>query len=227
MSDNGADGNDPYHIEDNVNWIPETFTTDTPNLGKPGSFTAYGPGWASVSSAPYKLHKAFSSEGGIKVPAFIVWPNNIVRKTSFEDAFTTVLDIVPTLLDVAGVSYPTNKFRDRELFPLQGRSLLPYLTGQEETIDNQSAMGWELFGRKAIRKGDWKIIDNNKPFGEGNWELYNIKIDPFERNDLSAIEPQKLSDMVKLWDQYAEKNGVIQSGYADVPYSNKNNHYSR
>ena len=88
-------------------------------------------------------------------------------------------------------------------------------------------MGWELFGRKAIRKGDWKIIDNNKPFGEGNWELYNIKIDPFERNDLSAIEPQKLSDMVKLWDQYAEKNGVIQSGYADVPYSNKNNHYSR
>lgn len=227
MSDNGADGNDPYHIEDNVNWIPETFTTDTPNLGKPGSFTAYGPGWASVSSAPYKLHKAFSSEGGIKVPAFIVWPNNIVRKTSFEDAFATVLDIVPTLLDVAGVSYPTNKFRDRELFPLQGRSLLPYLTGQEETIDNQSAMGWELFGRKAIRKGDWKIIDNNKPFGEGNWELYNIKIDPFERNDLSAIEPQKLSDMIKLWDQYAEKNGVIQSGYADVPYSNKNNHYSR
>lgn len=227
MSDNGADGNDPYHIEDNVNWVPETFTTDTDSLGKPGSFTAYGPGWASVSSAPYKLYKAFSSEGGIKVPAFVVWPTEITEKSSFESSFMTVLDVVPTLLDVAGVTYPTGTYKGRELFPLQGRSLLPYLTGKEDNLDDQYTMGWELFGRKAIRKGDWKIIDNNKPYGKSRWELYNLKSDPFELEDLSEFDPAKLSEMIEVWDQYAERNGVIQSGYADVPYSNKNEHYKR
>jgi arylsulfatase len=88
-------------------------------------------------------------------------------------------------------------------------------------------MGWELFGRKAIRKGDWKIIDNNKPYGKSRWELYNLKSDPFEREDLSEFDPAKLSEMIEVWDQYAERNGVIQSGYADVPYSNKNEHYKR
>ena len=227
MSDNGADGNDPYHIEDNVNWVPETFTTDTDSLGKPGSFTSYGPGWASVSSAPYRLYKAFSSEGGIKVPAFVVWPTEIAEKSSFESSFMTVLDVVPTLLDVAGVTYPTSMYKGRELFPLQGRSLLPYLTGKEDNLDDQYTMGWELFGRKAIRKGDWKIIDNNKPYGKSRWELYNLKSDPFEREDLSEFDPAKLSEMIEVWDQYAERNGVIQSGYADVPYSNKNEHYKR
>lgn len=227
MSDNGADGNDPYHIEDNVNWIPETFTTDTDSLGKPGSFTAYGPGWASVSSAPYKLYKAFSSEGGIKVPAFVVWPKEILEKTKFDNSFMTVLDVVPTLLDVADVAYPTDKYKGRDLFPLQGRSLLPYLTGQEDQLDDQYTMGWELFGRKAIRKGDWKIIDNNEPYGKSRWELYNLKNDPFERDDLSSFEAKKLAEMITLWDQYAKENGVIQSGYFNVPYSNKNEHYKR
>ena len=227
MSDNGADGNDPYHIEDNVSWIPETFTTDTESLGKPGSFTAYGPGWASVSSAPYKLHKAFSSEGGIKVPAFVVWPTEIGEKPAFDNSFMTILDIVPTLLEVAGTEYPTGEYRGRDLFPLQGRSLLPYLTGKESYLGDQQYMGWELFGRKAIRQDDWKIIDNNEPFGKGGWELYNLKNDPFERIDLSSSETEKLNEMIKLWGQYAERNGVIQSGYTDVPYSNKNDHYKR
>ena len=88
-------------------------------------------------------------------------------------------------------------------------------------------MGWELFGRKAIRQDDWKIIDNNEPFGKGSWELYNLKNDPFERIDLSSSETEKLNEMIKLWGQYAERNGVIQSGYTDVPYSNKNDHYKR
>jgi arylsulfatase A-like enzyme len=227
MSDNGADGNDPYHIEDNVNWIPATYTTDTDSLGKPGSFTAYGPAWAAVSSAPYKLHKAFPTEGGIKVPAFMVWPGEIAAKDSFDNGFMTVLDIVPTLLDVSGSSYPGGIYRGRNLFPLQGRSLLPYLTGKQDQLDDQYVMGWELFGRKAIRNGDWKIINNNKPFGESKWELYNISLDPFERDDLSARDPEKLSEMIGLWDEYAKTNGVIENGYVDVPYSNKNEHYKR
>jgi arylsulfatase len=71
-------------------------------------------------------------------------------------------------------------------------------------------VGWELGGRKALRKGDWKIVYANKPWGKGDWELFNIAKDRTEKNDLASKNPQKLAEMVHEWKKYVTENGVLE-----------------
>jgi arylsulfatase len=73
----------------------------------------------------------------------------------------------------------------------------------------QDYLAWELFGNRVIRQGNWKLRWEFKPFGKSDWELYNLVSDPAERNDLSAAQPDKLKEMLGLWDQYVKNNNVI------------------
>ncbi len=70
-------------------------------------------------------------------------------------------------------------------------------------------MGWELFGNRAIRQGDWKLRWQFRPFGTGEWELFNLADDPAERFDLATKSPDKLEDMQRLWQDYVAANNVI------------------
>ena len=73
----------------------------------------------------------------------------------------------------------------------------------------QDYIAWEVFGNRALRQGDWKIRWQFKPFGKGEWELFNLADDPAERLDLTSKEPEKLNEMLKLWDHYVKTNNVI------------------
>jgi arylsulfatase len=66
-----------------------------------------------------------------------------------------------------------------------------------------------LFGRRAIRQGDWKALYLPAPYGPGTWQLYDLSRDPGEVHDLAASRPEKLADLLELWDRYVEDNGVI------------------
>jgi arylsulfatase A-like enzyme len=70
-------------------------------------------------------------------------------------------------------------------------------------------LGWELFGNRAIRQGDWKITWLHKPFGTWDWQLFNLEDDPGEQYDLSGKFPKKKRELVALWDEYEKTNGVI------------------
>jgi arylsulfatase A-like enzyme len=91
-----------------------------------------------------------------------------------------------------------------------GRSLVGYLSGAAETVhESDTGTGWELFGRRAIRQGDWKALHLPAPYGPGSWQLYDLGADPGEIHDQAESRPDKLAELLALWDRYVEENGVL------------------
>jgi arylsulfatase len=116
---------------------------------------------------------------------------------------------MPTIFDLAGVSH-SGEFDGRKVRPMQGRSVLGLFEGREESLYKEaSQVVYELFGQKAFFVGDWKILWMPPPFGTGEWELFNLRQDPAELTDLSGEHPEKLNEMVALWDNYKTDNGVL------------------
>jgi len=213
LSDNGAEGAIveamPLHGAPIAAQIERYCDNSLDNLGRPTSFIWYGPRWAQAATAPSRLHKAFTTEGGIRVVGFVTWPG-FARQREIGTAFATVMDIAPTVLELAGASHPGTTYRGREVVPMRGRSLVGYLSGDTEAAhDADTGTGWELFGRRAIRRGDWKALHLPAPYGPGTWQLYDLSVDPGEINDLAASQPDKLAELLALWDRYVEDTGVI------------------
>lgn len=125
-----------------------------------------------------------------------------------------VMDLMPTLLDLAGVPALGKTFQGRPVQAISGKSMRPLLEGRAMA---QRQIGWELFGRKALRKGHWKITLVNPPYGTAQWQLYDLKSDPTESRDLAQAEPGKLKEMLVAWDQYAKENNVL-DGKFDLKY---------
>jgi arylsulfatase len=94
--------------------------------------------------------------------------------------------------------------------PLQGKSVLDLFTGKTQTAyAGANEVGYELFGMKAYFADDWKILWMPQPFGKGEWELFDLKEDPAEMNDLSGKHPDRLETMIARWDLYKKDNGVL------------------
>jgi arylsulfatase len=213
LSDNGAEGaileSLPILGGAIAAEIEKHWDNSLDNAGAANSFIWYGPRWAQAATAPSRLHKAFTTEGGIRVVGFVTWPG-LHRQQQIGTAFSTVMDIAPTVLELAGVAHPGTEYRGRAVAPMRGRSLLPYLTGEAESVhDDTGGTGWELFGRRAIRQGDWKALHLPEPYGPGDWQLYDLSADPGEIDDLAASRPEKLAELLVLWDRYVEDTGVI------------------
>ncbi|OBJ49267.1 arylsulfatase [Mycobacterium sp. 1423905.2] len=213
LSDNGAEGAIveamPLRGAQIAAQIEKHCDNSLDNLGGPTSYIWYGPRWAQAATAPSRLHKAFTTEGGIRVVGFVTWPG-FQRQGEIGTAFTTVMDIAPTLLDLAGVAHPGTTYRGREVAAMRGRSLVGYLSGSVADVHSQATgTGWELFGRRAIRQGDWKALYLPAPYGSAAWQLYDLSTDPGEIHDQAAARPDKLIELVGLWDRYVEENGVI------------------
>jgi arylsulfatase len=212
ISDNGAQGFGPGMARAfPQDWIDETFDNSFDNIGKINSYVYLGPHWARASTAPMRMFKGFSSDGGLKVPAIISYPGKLeTRAGTFNNQFTTVLDLPATFLDIAMAKHPGTSYKGRQVHPYTGVSMMPFLNGESETVhEPDDVVAWELNDSRAVRKGDWKIILIPGRFGTGDWELFNIKNDPAERNDLSEAEPEKRNEMVAEWEKYASANGII------------------
>jgi len=226
MSDNGADGNSVYDVGRTREWIHKDMDNSTANTGKPGSFIEYGPGWAQVGMTPFRMYKSFMYEGGITVPA-IAWGPGI-KGGAVKREFAHVTDVAPTIYELAGAKHPGTEYQGKEVLPLRGKSMLPYLQGKAQKVRGEAdAVGWELGGRKALRKGDWKIVYSNKPWGKDAWELYNLAQDRAESRDLAGENPQKLGEMLVAWKQYVAETGTLEiDGLAYRPgYSNAGKYY--
>ena len=88
--------------------------------------------------------------------------------------------------------------------------MLPFLRGEESSVHGSDAvMVWELFGRRAVRKGKWKALWLYGPYGDERWELFDLENDPAESRDLAADRPDKLAELLGAWEDYVADNGVI------------------
>jgi arylsulfatase len=214
LSDNGAEGAvmEALPIAGPIisKFIEEKFNNTLENLGQQDSYIWYGPRWAQAATAPSRLHKTYTTEGGIRVPAFAHLPA-LGRAGQIGTAFSTVMDIPPLLLDLAGASPPGEYWHGRKIAALRGRTMLPYLEGHTEAVHTpEYAAGWELFGRRAIRQGDWKAVYVPVPsWSKAQWQLYNLATDPGEITDLAETQPEILARLLDLWSNYTKETGVL------------------
>jgi len=200
FSDNGPDVFEANATPDQDNPLPW--------MGTANSFIAYGPQWAHACSAVNSFYKGYSAEGGIHSPMIIKLPFQ-QKGAGIKTAFTTIMDIAPTLLDAAKTTYPSI-YEGRQVAPYKGVTLLPFLTNRVKYVhDEDYAMGWELFGRCAIRKGKWKIRKMEPPFGKGAFELFDLQKDPTESHDVANQFPNIYDELLKQWKLYVKDNGVI------------------
>ena len=212
-SDNGANGAMPTAYPGQTDEHLNSFDNSLGNRGLVNSYIETGPGWAQASMAPSRMFKAFTSEGGIRAPLLVKLPGKMANAGSMNHSFFHVRDIMPTILDLAEIEHSV-EFNGRKVRPMQGKSVLGLFAGKVETPYAQaSQVGYELFGLKAFFVGDWKILWMPKPFGTGEWELFNLEQDPAEIDDLSKQHPDKLKEMVVLWEQYKKDNGVLDISY--------------
>lgn len=211
MSDNGAEGHDldetwPADLFPKIRKvIDETNDFSYEHMGKPGSYTFLGPNWSRVAAPTLSLFKGFPTEGGTRTAGIIRVPGVGARGKQL-DQLVSVKDFAPTLLELAGVKHPGGQYKGREVVPMTGTSILPLLKGAKAA---ERTTGGELFGKRFVRKGDWKLVHMPKPWGNGEWQLFDLGHDLAERHDLSASQPQKVTELKKAWDDYAKANQVI------------------
>ncbi|MDH4253607.1 MAG: arylsulfatase [Gammaproteobacteria bacterium] len=207
LSDNGAEANAVDRLPDNEYWIPATFDNRLDNMGRQGSYVWLGVGWGHAAVTPLRLYKSYPAEGGIRTPA-IVYSSNGRFEPSIRADLVTVMDIAPTILDLAGATHPGAKYGDRDVLPMNGRSALDYLENRTRTVHGDEPIGWELYGNRALIRGAWKVSLTWPPEGDGRWQLFNLARDPGETEDLSASRPDLLEELRHAWNDYAEANGV-------------------
>ncbi|MFI8137005.1 arylsulfatase AtsA [Pseudomonas aeruginosa] len=214
MSDNGAEGAlleaFPKFGPDLLGFLDRHYDNSLENIGRANSYVWYGPRWAQAATAPSRLYKAFTTQGGIRVPALVRYPR-LSRQGAISHAFATVMDVTPTLLDLAGVRHPGKRWRGREIAEPRGRSWLGWLSGETEAAhDENTVTGWELFGMRAIRQGDWKAVYLPAPVGPATWQLYDLARDPGEIHDLADSQPGKLAELIEHWKRYVSETGVVE-----------------
>lgn len=168
----------------------------------PGSAKSYlglGPGWSTVSNAPFRMHKSWVHEGGISTPLIVHWPKGIAEKGRLRQTTGHVIDLVPTVIEVAHAKR-FETWNDQPVPAFPGISLVPAFA-QDVSLP-RDYLWWSHIGNRAVRVGDWKLV----AWGEnGPWELFNLKADRSETNDLVKKHPEKLHELEALWNSKLEE----------------------
>jgi arylsulfatase len=180
----------------------------------PGSAETYlclGPGFSSACNTPHRRHKTWVHEGGISTPLIAHWPAGITAKNELRTTPAHVIDIVPTVLELAGIEKP-KEWKGVPIPEAPGRSLAPAFA-KDETITRDS-LWWLHEDNKAIRVGDWKLVAAK---GDA-WALYDLKTDRAEQNDLAAKMPDKVKELEAAWQKQTDDfTTLVKKTLADQP----------
>jgi arylsulfatase A-like enzyme len=205
MADNGAAGEDFYGSGQYSEYLQGHYDNAYENMGRPGSWVSYGPRWAEASSAPFSRHKTYSREGGTAAP-MIVAGVGVSRSGAIDRAYLTVMDIAPTVIEVAGAAYPS----DGSVRPMLGESAATYLGGGTGPVHDEEYVTTLYHGGRAfVRQGKWKLVTLDAPFSESGFQLYDIEADPGEAHDLTEADPIRYAAMLELWREQRELLGIV------------------
>ncbi len=167
----------------------------------PGSAKSYlclGPGFSSACNTPHRRHKTWVHEGGISTPLVAHWPAGIAARGELRHTPTHFVDFVPTALELAGVSKPS-QWEGEPIPAAPGKSLLPAFAA--DTLIPRDSLWWLHEGNRAIRMGDWKLVAaKNEP-----WELYDLRADRAEQHNLAAQMPDKANELAAAWQRQTDE----------------------
>jgi arylsulfatase len=179
-------------------------------IGGPHSHSNYPWGWSQVGNTPFKFYKQNTHEGGIHVPLIIKWPKGVKDTGSLRDQFHHVNDIVPTIYEAIGIT-PPDTYRGLEQMPISGVAM-NYTFDDKEAKTRKLVQYYEMVGHRGIYANGWKAVTRHTPgvsFDDDVWELYHVEADRSETNDLAKQEPDRLNELIALWWEEAENEGVL------------------
>ena len=179
-------------------------------MGQVGTSNRTGASWAAVSNTPFRLYKHFNHEGGINTPMVVHWPAGLKRAGERETQRSHVIDIMATIVDVTGATYPTRRL-GHDILPMEGTTLIPALRGGKLA---KRIIGFEHEANRAIFKDQYKLVSKNFTSTDGrthlDWELYDIDMDPMElRNIASDHYYDIVIPMARDWHQWAVRTDAI------------------
>ena len=192
--------------------MPDEAIARIDDIGGPNSHCNYPWGWAQAGNTPYRWYKQNTHEGGVHVPMVMHWPAGIpaTEKGTKRDQFVHASDIVATVYDILGVTPPT-VLKGYEQMPVTGRSFKSVIADRNAPATN-TVQYFENAGSLAVVADGWKAVLKHtmgQPYDGEKWELYDLKADRSECNDLADARPDKLEQMIGLWWQQAEEHGVL------------------
>jgi arylsulfatase len=182
------------------------------DLGTERSEELYQRAWAMASVSPFKKYKLSMQLGGVRDPLIVVWPKGIAANEggAVRSQFLDVIDVAPTVLDVAGVTAPTI-FAGVPQMPIHGASFLDVLRDARAPAPRDTQV-FELRGERAIYHDGWRAVSVHAPgtpYDQDRWELYDDTRDFAEAHDLAAQYPDRLKAMQDLWWREARTYGVL------------------
>jgi arylsulfatase A-like enzyme len=216
LSDNGAspEGGAAGAVNARRNLVYEKETSAyslsrIAEIGGDKAFNHYATGWAQVSNTPLKWYKRGNHGGGIRAPLIVHWPKAIKSAGQIRSQYHHVIDIAPTLYELLNVEAP-RQFQGVEQLPVHGTSMA-YSFDQPAAPTHKTTQIFEMLGDRAIWHMGWKAVARHpkgQDFATDQWELYQLDADFSECNDLASLKPQGLAELVKLWDEQANRYQV-------------------
>lgn len=179
----------------------------------PGSAATYlclGPGFSNACNTPFRRHKTWVHEGGISTPLIVHWPAGIKARGELRTTPAHVVDVVPTILDLLDVEKPT-EWEGEAIPPAPGRSLAPAFAS--DVMINRDSLWWFHQGNRALRRGDWKLVAAK---GEP-WELYDLRSDRAESNNLAAARPEQAAELAAEWNRQLAEYGKLAEHSGPAP----------
>ncbi|MBX3420662.1 MAG: arylsulfatase [Pirellulaceae bacterium] len=174
--------------------------------GSAASYLCLGPGFSSACNTPFRRHKTWVHEGGISTPLIVHWPKGIAARGQLRTSPSHVIDVMPTVLEIAGIDQPTT-WNDQPLPPAPGKSLVRAF--QADVAIDRECLWWLHEGNRAVRVGDWKLVAS----ASGPWELYNLRHDRAEQHNLAQTMPDKVAELSTVWQRNTDR--FSQQAHAD------------
>ncbi|MCG3168605.1 MAG: hypothetical protein CALGDGBN_00102 [Pseudomonadales bacterium] len=228
VGDNGASAEGG--LEGSTNYMGELqglksglqrFADDPQRLRGENSYAHYNAAWAWSMNTPFQWTKQVASHlGGTRNPMVIAWPQRIHDRGGLRSQFGHVNDIVPTILEITGIGLPPSVDGVTQR-PLDGSSLA-YTFDDAGVPERRRTQYFEIFGNRAIYHDGWMAsayrgrtpwatiaLPRDTDFAADRWELYDLRSDFSQGNDLAAREPRMLRRLQALFDREAERNDVL------------------
>lgn len=179
-------------------------------MGQLGTDNRTGSSWAAVSNTPFRLYKHFNHEGGINTPMVVHWPAGLQRAGERETQRSHVIDIMATVVDVTGATYPTRR-NGHDILPMEGTTLMPALRGGQLA---ERVIGFEHEANRALFQDQYKLVSKNFTSTDGrthhDWELYDIDKAPLELNNIAADHYYEIViPMAREWHHWAVRTDAI------------------
>jgi arylsulfatase len=217
LSDNGASQEGMLHGATNTerfrNLMPESVEEQLPfidELGGPSTDPHYPIGWAMAGNAPFRRCKRDTHRGGNTDPLVVHWPAGISDSGSLRTQYHHIVDVYPTLLDLAGLPVPS-EVNGVEQQPIEGHSFAPTIT-DGTTPDVKSTQYYEMLGSRAIYHEGWMAVTWHKPgtdWNDDRWELYDQRTDYTQAWNLADEQPERLTELIELWWEEARRHRVL------------------